>query len=360
MATVILNVAAELSSEYEIRNIEVSLINTIQTKSDLAMKYSTSVNSNGSGFIDTVWCPDSVDMIGTTQSTLGISTVLKNNLWVIFCQWVHAWENFEIYFNSGSTDLSYAQYKWVEVNINSSLTNNTFSDSDTTQIDVSSSFPLVADNIDDSFDSDNYKIFSTGSILYPDIFSDDDVEARLKTYWYVIENSEPYNVFWSNDEMQRYIDENTNNLDNYYNALGSTWSGYLYLDIAASHRIILFEISKSDYIEAKELRVTSQIQWPDASAGLWYLQQDMSLASGTGSAYIFDFTTHDYALFIDNTSSDALLYQITWEDALTGSWLYITPLKDDDTALYSFLGSHMLIGQDGNLIGTQLELFGLK
>jgi hypothetical protein len=48
MATVVLNVATELSVEYKNRNIEISLQGTITTKSELAMKYARDTNNTGS------------------------------------------------------------------------------------------------------------------------------------------------------------------------------------------------------------------------------------------------------------------------------------------------------------------------
>ncbi|MDA9129356.1 hypothetical protein N9J72_02675, partial [Candidatus Gracilibacteria bacterium] len=123
--------------------------------------------------------------------------------------------------------------------------------------------------------------------------------------------------------MQEYIEDNTNNVDVLHTTPNVAENGYLYLDLNASHIITLFEISKNDYSQTRELRVTSQLQSEEQGANLGYLQTDMTLASGTGSAYTFDFLTHDYALFVENTSDRALLYQVTGEDALTGSGLYL-------------------------------------
>jgi len=66
---------------------------------------------------------------------------------------------------------------------------DTFSDTDTTNINITASYPLSSDNIDDNFDSDNYTIYSTGTTLYPDGYVDNDADARLLNYGYVIEGS---------------------------------------------------------------------------------------------------------------------------------------------------------------------------
>jgi hypothetical protein len=62
MATVVLNVATELSIEYNNRNIEISLMNIIETKGDLSMKYAKELNNTGSGFVDLISCPDNMSM----------------------------------------------------------------------------------------------------------------------------------------------------------------------------------------------------------------------------------------------------------------------------------------------------------
>ena len=61
----------------------------------------------------------------------------------------------------------------------------------------------------------------------------------------------------------------------------------------------------------------------------------MSLSSSTGSAFDFDFTANDYALFIENTSSGALLYRITGETS-SGNDIYLNPLRDDDPSIFSY------------------------
>jgi hypothetical protein len=77
MATVVLNVATELSIEYNNRNIEISLMNIIETKGDLSMKYSRKLNTSGSGFIDTLSCPENVSMSGSTLIDSDIDTELR-------------------------------------------------------------------------------------------------------------------------------------------------------------------------------------------------------------------------------------------------------------------------------------------
>ena len=86
MATVVLNVATELSVEYKNRTIEVSLLGTITTKSELAMKYARDTNNTGSGFIDIISCPTTVTMSGVVQTPSTFSTSLLYATGSFFCQ----------------------------------------------------------------------------------------------------------------------------------------------------------------------------------------------------------------------------------------------------------------------------------
>jgi hypothetical protein len=160
--------------------------------------------------------------------------------------------------------------------------------------------------------------------------------------------------------MKKYIDDNAYNNDNLLKKLWQLSAGYLRLDINKSHRLVLFQIDNDRHNETNELLIEQTITGTGQLAGVGYLQDDLSLSSSTGSAYNFDFVNNDYALFIENTSSWALLYQVRGEEIATGSWVYLSPLKDNDMSVFSFLWSHMLIDDEGRLIGDQFEVFWLK
>jgi hypothetical protein len=88
------------------------------------------------------------------------------------------------------------------------------------------------------------------------------------------------------------------------------------------------------------------------------LQDDLSLSyTLTGNEYNFNFTNNDYAIFVENTGTGSLLYRIRGEETTTGSGIYLTAIQDDDPSIMSFLGSHMLIDDEGKLIGNQYEIF---
>lgn len=361
MATVVLNIATELSSEYDNRNIEVSLLNVIQTKGDLTMKYARELNNTGSWFVDIVECPTSVTMSWSTAKTTGFSTDIHFASDIIYCEGTHDWNSVIFYFNTDYDDLWYANYQWSQVAMSATQQTGTFSDLDTTFIDVSASYPLGSDGIDDNFDSDEYTFFSTWSVQYPDGYADNDDDARLLNYGYVLEGAGLYSMFWSNREMQEYIDENTHNSDGINVKLWDVSSGRLYLDINKSFRLILYRIDDAQYELTKEFISEEKVTWTWQVASIGYLQDDLSLSPAvTGSEYDFDFVNNDYALFVENTSSGALLYRIRGEEIGTGSWVYLSPLKDDDSSIFWYLWNHILISEDWYLVGEQYEVFGLK
>ena len=125
--------------------------------------------------------------------------------------------------------------------------------------------------------------------------------------------------------------------------------------------MILYRIDPSTYNDTKEFLVNEYISGTWQLADIWYLQDDMTISSSiTGSEYDFDFTTYDYALFLENTSSWALLYRIRGEDTTSGSGVYLSALQDDDTSVLWYLWSHLLIDDTGRLVWNQIEVFGLK
>lgn len=361
MAAVVLNIATELSLEYDNRNIEVTLVNTIETKWDLAMKYARDLNDTGSGFIDNIWCPTSITMSGSTAATTWFSSTIRYSGSVVYCEWTHNGNPVSFYFNSDYTDLWFANYEWSDIGVNSSQQTGTFTDADGTYLDITSSYPLTPDNMDDNFDSDDYSVYSTWAMVYPDWYVDNDAEAKLLTYGYVLRWAGLYNMFWSNKKMQEYIDQNAHNDDPVNAKIWDVSAARLYLDMNRSFKLILYEIDDEQYLETHEFVAENVVTGTGQFASIWYLQDDLSLSSTiTGNEFIFDFVNNDYALFAENTSSGSLLYRVSAEEIATGSGIYITPLQDDDTSIFSYLWGHIFVNERWYLIWSQYEVFGLK
>lgn len=362
MATVVLNIAVQLSVEYDLRNIEISIWEIIKTKWDLTIKYAKDVNQTWDGFRDILSCPENITLSWSTIRTTWVDTELRfiDDTIVCHVNSAHSGNDLDIFFNSDYTDLEFAELWSSQVAINSWSLAWNFPDSDSTNISLANNWYFSPDGIDDNFDSDNNNIFSSWSLNYPDWYLDNDADARLLQYWYILEWSGFYNIFWSNSKIKKYIWDNSNNLDGINEILWDSSSTYLWIDANMDHAMYLYEIDKDIYDLSSELVVKSLLTWTGQTWWVWYIQNDLSISPDDSNAYDFDFSSNDYAIFIENTSSWALLYQLRAESWVTWSAVYINPLKDDDATILSHLWSHVFIDDEGKLIWDMLETFGLK
>jgi len=215
--------------------------------------------------------------------------------------------------------------------------------------------------------SENNTSFTTISVVrplnliyYPDDYIDNDADGRLLLYGYILEESGLYNVLWSNGKIKNYISMLPDNTNSSHIPMSTASSAYVNIDINSSYKAYLYRINSSIYNQSNEIVVEELLTWTWQSAGIWYLQNDLSLSSSTGSAYNFDFVNNDYALFLENTSTDTALYQIRWYDANTGSGIYINPLDDRDSTILKHFGSHIFIDDKGQLIGDVFETYWFK
>jgi len=283
MAIVMLNNSTILSSNREVEILETKLTSALKSKAALNIKYHKTLNSNGTGFIDIIWCPQNVTMSGTIQRTTWISTRLTFTGWLEdHCIGTHvSTDDITFFFNDTKDDLEFTRYQWQLITISSLSPTNTFLDSDATFIDLTDNSHQAPDNIDDDYNSDDYRVSSTGSlgsiIDYPEGYSDDDSLARAFIYGYVSPDAWPTNVFWSNTKTNNYIESNTNNDTSIYTKT-STSSWYIYLDLDRSFDIEIVEFDRSSYDNFSELRVSSSFEFSSASWALWYIQTNGSLS----------------------------------------------------------------------------------
>lgn len=75
-----------LMENFDIQNYDTKLHSNLTEKADLAMGYDISLNTNGSGFTNTISCPDSVTMSGTaaggTTVTIGTVPFFQNTAFI--------------------------------------------------------------------------------------------------------------------------------------------------------------------------------------------------------------------------------------------------------------------------------------
>ncbi len=363
MALAILALASILSANAEIQEITRKLSNNVLSKWNLSIKYTNTINSNGSGFLDVEWCPTSVTMSGTTNRSVTASA-LGYQSGSILCRGIHTSEEYVIVVSSGWLSEALVEYRGDTIWATSGNARRTFNDIDNTLIDFTPSFPLVADGYDDDFNSDDYRAGSSGSLLYPDGYQDDDVDARKLLYGYAIPLWGFTNMMWSNQEIRDYIASNPNNTDGINELLGTmTGLGYAYMDINQRHTLRLYQFDKTVFDATRELLPISVYESLESFWDVWYLQEDAGVLSisttKTGNEFEFDFATYDYGLFVRNNSTWALLYSLNIETQ-TGTGVYINAIDDSDDSFIKVLANDIIIDNEWRFLTEQFEVIGTK
>ncbi len=360
MATVIFNIAASLASNSDLQNISSRLSRWVLWKWDLAIKYTKTLNTNGSWFIDVTWCPSTVSMSGATLSNTSVSMTLSYADDSVFCSGNYTSWDVKLYFNPEFTELSYAEYDNDTVSLSSWVWSRSFFDSDNTNITFT---PVTSDSIDDNFNSDDYMVTSTWSTLYPDWFLDDDADARKNIYGYVNSDAGYTNIFWNNLETSSYINNNPNNSGSLNLNIGTVSNAYMKLDVNSSFKLKIFEFDRLEYAETKVLVSSWSITSDEIPWGIGYIQNDawaLSLSpTKTGNEFEFDFVANDYSLFLLATSTWALLYNISAETN-TGTWIYINPIDDSASDVIKVLANDMVIWWIGWFLTEQFEVIDFK
>ena len=349
MALVVASNTFLLESNYNLNNTNKALLSWIISKSNLSVKYTNFLNSNGSWAVDNIGCPWAVTMSWVVNYSSSSASLAYS--WGIFCQWSHNTKEFKIYFNSWFTDFEQAHYDGSIITLAGKT--GTFFDTDNTYMDFSS-YTNTPDNIDDDFDSDNFKVNSTGSYFYPNNYSDDDVLARKTLYGYISPNTWFKNIFWSNSQIKDYINSNTNNTDFINSKLWDT-SAKLILDVDRDFKMKVVRFDKDQFEWTSEL-ITLEVE-DSISASWWvgYIQDNLTLAWNiTWSEYNFDLINDDYAVFLENTGTGVLFFRVTWEDTV-GKGIYINPIDDTNPSIIKTLW-YEILNVDGKYISKILEI----
>lgn len=348
-------------SNTESWNIDKKLSNNILEKWALYAKYAKTLNSNGNGIVDDIGCPTQVTMSGdTVLSTTSSSLVYLD--WIMYCSWTHNASNYYIYFNQDFDAFSGAIYVLDPVNLIWWIGERDFIDSDNTRMDISLS-PTPPDGVDDDFNSDNYRVSWSGVVMFPWWYIDDDIIARTSIYGYISPQSEYSNILWANDKVHEYINLNPNNSDSVHDTLGNVSAWVMHLDADRNFDLKILQLDKAQYNDTKEIIVESKLETTWISAWIWYIQNNtgtLSLSGNlTGNEYIFDFTTNDYAIFLDNIDTGVLTYILELENA-SGSGVYINSIDDSGASSIKFLGSEIIQDAEKNYIWKIFEVTNKK
>ena len=373
MATIILSSSTTLSLNHDYINIKNKLSRVISDNARVVFKLARSLNSNWGGFTDNISCPwdilgvPAVSMSGSTNSGT-IETELYADDSSIYCSWTYLNQPLKIYFNSGSTDFPLAEYDWSLVTLTNSwswkIWSLPFWDSDSTLIDFSWYDYSSTDGLDDNANSDNFSVNSTGWQLYNNGFQDDDALHRKIKFGYVTPWTGFNSIFWNNTKTSNYIDNNIYNGDSLNEKIWKTSSWSLYLTIDQRSNMYIYQFDKDKYNKFNELKYSNRFE-STIDAWEWYIQNNLWVISLSSDEtwrndYNFDFINYDYAILLENTTSEVLSYNIKWYDNATNKDLYIVPVDDSDDILLKYLGNSIVIDEEKRLISEQKEVVSSK
>ncbi len=350
---IIFSKSIQYITDIQFQRYSIKLNKNLQEKAEMAFKYNSYVNNNWSWFTDTRACPSEVTLSGTTESwtLINITNIVSYFDWNnIFCSWSSASWNLLIAYSDDFLNYSEASYISTNFsNLNSDWIINiiwwntftwiyfTWIINNVEQSYISFTWWLNISWIDSNYNSDNYTVYSTWFINYPNWYIDDDVNARLTLYWYIEKWLWYYNIFWNNYLTNAYINNNPNNSDLIHEVIWNTSTWYLRLEVDNSCNIKIVEFNSWSYRATKELKEINEWKWSSFTWAIWYISQNGSgaiyLNSNTWSAKIFNFKSKDYAIFLSfswnltNTWATLLRYKLRAENS---DWkkIFISPIDD--------------------------------
>jgi hypothetical protein len=219
----------------------------------------------------------------------------------------------------------------------------------------------INSGIDANYNSDNYRYGSTGSVQYPNGSTDDDDLARKISYGYARKDKIWRNIFWNNDSMAKHIRKNSNNTGSLAVLPDETSSGILHLDLDGSYMLKIVEFDATIYTATKELKIKSTVGTSSLTGAIGYLQSDLSVATGSSNAKIFDLKNKNYGIFLTDSGSvgDFLKYKYYFTNQ-SGSIVYTVPIDDSDPYQIVYYGNDIVIDSENRYVSKEQEIIKPK
>lgn len=369
LSIVIYNNVNILKNNFVTSNSENDYLSIIYEKWDLIIDRVVDYNSNWNWYTDIVGCPQNITMSWTTMSWSSISTNLIYFNWKSYCSWIYNSSEFRIYFNETYANFSQGFYEndilEIIFNISQFEWIREFNDSDSTLMTFTSDW-TTSDNIDDNFNSDNYRVDSQTWTYYPNSFQDDDVISRKTIVGMVWSWEINKNIFWNNYKTNNIIDSNENNNDNLNIKIWDTTEAIMYLDINNilnnNYDLTIFEFDKTKYTTSMELTPIKKIIWKNLINSYWYIQNNSWVLSISETLnwneYIFDFQNKDYWIFISNYSWN-MFYRLS-SQKLDWTWIYITPVDDSQTWIIEVIANNIILDVENNFLWENIKIISNK
>ncbi len=332
-------------------------LTNIFAKSKISFEQSKFFNSNGSGFIDNISCPENIIMSWSTN----IAIISSTNLFIedfsnFYCKWFYNSDPFKIFFNSSFSDFDRANYKWSEITLISWSWTSNFSDLDRTSMNFSSFNYNVPDWIDDNLDSDNFKENSTWTTVYTNDYFDDDANARTEIISYLKEWEEFYNIFNINSKINKYIKNNLNNSGSIFQLIWDVTDWNIFISSDKNYEIKVYEFDKNKFDENWEFISVLNKSSNLISTNTWFIINSWSWISisDSGTKFSFDFKNKDYGIFIKNSWSWTLTARLK---AFSSTWtlLFSNPIDDSWDSL-KYFWSNIIFDSEWKMIYKELEI----
>jgi len=205
-----------LTENVDIQVHDSKLHSNITEKATLAIAYNTLVNTDGSGFTNTIACP-SVTLSGTTgggKNTIPTSHYFQGGVFVCSGSTAVPQGNLILSYSASGNTFTTGAYRSSEIPLfapNSTGTiNKTFTDDFATNISFTTTDTWS--QIDLNGDSDDFQPYSDTNTKYPnDGYRDNDDMGRKNIYGYVKKDTGWYSVFSMNTPLVKYIASNAYN-----------------------------------------------------------------------------------------------------------------------------------------------------
>lgn len=346
------------------------LSSTTYEKGDIIIKSIKKYNSNWNWYTDLIWCPQNITMSWTSMSWTNISSSLTYLNWIIYCSWNYNLDKFSIFFNKNFDYFLQSYFKNDIVNIVKIWLDyfweRIFFDSDLTKFSFTPDW-ILWDNIDDNFNSDNYRIDSQNWINYPNFFQDDDTIPR-KTIFGNIKAWEKYNnIYWNNYKTNNIIDLNMNNVDYLNVKAWDTTNAIFNIDLNNiqnnNYDLTIFEFDKEKFENNNAILQINKFIWSNLNANSWYIQNNswsLFLSNIINwNEFIFDLKNKDYWIFISNNSNWNMIYRLTAETQ-DWKWIYITPVNDFNEWIIEVFANNIFIDNEKNFSWENIKIIDNK
>lgn len=366
---VILGYILFLKSQTLLENTRYSQMSTklsknIEERADSCMDYHISLNQNGSGFIDTRECP-MLSFSGTSSgSTYGesIPTTHAFDSGNSFCSGAsttYPWQLVRLDYSTDYLTFSGVTFRGAFAELTGTTTQSgTLTDPDASVVSLTLGW---LSGIDANGNSDNYRSSSTGVVEYPNTYTDDDDLARKVTYGFVRKDGIWRNIFWNTAKTAEVIQNNTNNTGATALLPSQTSSGMLRLDLDSSYQLKILEVNSSLYNSTKEFRIISSVSIASNTGAIGYLQNDLSVSSGTTNAKLFDLKNTSYAIFLSSSWAigEYLKYKYYFANE-SGNMIYTVPLDDARPNQMIYYGNDIIVDTEGLYITKEQEFIRPK